>query len=269
LKTLEVVQEHEKPWIYLCAARDDDPPRQLCKFIHDNHIRVLNVAGPRASEEPEVGRFVTAILERLLNPALIYLVREGLMAQILKAQIEEEIRPQCIVRPFSDPKESLQNFASEELKADLLITGCYFGTMSGKELLLECKKLKPSLKVILFGFSVCPEMEQSFESEPMPPAYATEVQTVMNALNDMELSCMFHSPTLLGAPTFLSACSRVARARSHPPGRHECRRSAKNRDRCVGFLFKGLVFRPLPSAVGLRSSLARLDCSGLPGSSVA
>lgn len=59
LRTLKVVQKHEKPWIYLCAARNDDPPKQLWKFIQDNHIQVLNVAGPRASKEPEVGRFVS------------------------------------------------------------------------------------------------------------------------------------------------------------------------------------------------------------------
>jgi hypothetical protein len=53
LETLQVVQEHEKSWIHLCAARNDDPPRQLWNFMHDNHIWVLNVAGPRASEEPE------------------------------------------------------------------------------------------------------------------------------------------------------------------------------------------------------------------------
>jgi hypothetical protein len=172
LQTLNFAQREEKPWRILSATANDYAPERLCRFIEDNHIQVLNVAGPRASEEPEVGRFVTATLHRLINPAFIYVVQQGIMAEALKMSLEEEIKPKCIVRAFCDPKEALQSFASEKCKPDLLITGWLFETMGRKELLQECKKLKPSLKVILFAFSIRPEMEKWFESQhSRPDAY--------------------------------------------------------------------------------------------------
>jgi hypothetical protein len=39
------------------------PERELLKSIRDNRITVPNVAGPRASEEPEVGAFVRVVLD--------------------------------------------------------------------------------------------------------------------------------------------------------------------------------------------------------------
>ena len=65
LETLRFARKHKKPWIWLSAARDDDAPERLRQFVEDNQIRVLNVAGPRASEAPEVGQFVTATLRRV------------------------------------------------------------------------------------------------------------------------------------------------------------------------------------------------------------
>jgi hypothetical protein len=169
LKTLQVVQKHEKPWIYLSAAWSEDAPRRLLNFLEDNKIRVLNVAGPRASKEPEVGRFVTATLHRLFNPALIYVVQGSGLADHLKQMLELAIKPKCIVRPFSDPNEALKSFTTESCAPDLLITGWLFKTLSGKVLLQEFKKLKPGLKVILFAFSVRPEMEKRFKKEPWRP----------------------------------------------------------------------------------------------------
>jgi hypothetical protein len=41
------------------------PERDLLRFIHDNKINVLNVAGPRASEEPEVVAFVKEVFDKV------------------------------------------------------------------------------------------------------------------------------------------------------------------------------------------------------------
>jgi Circularly permutated YpsA SLOG family len=54
-KTVELAEKHGKPIIHI--ARDGGPalPEQaLLRFIQEHKIRVLNVAGPRASKEPEV-----------------------------------------------------------------------------------------------------------------------------------------------------------------------------------------------------------------------
>jgi len=38
----------------------------LAEFLKQNHVRTLNVAGPRASQAPGIGRFVVALLEAVL-----------------------------------------------------------------------------------------------------------------------------------------------------------------------------------------------------------
>src|ERR1035437_3213590 len=65
-KTIELAHKHHKPVIHI--SRDGGPasPEQaLLRFIQDYKIKVLNVAGPRSSKEPEVGAFVKEVLEEL------------------------------------------------------------------------------------------------------------------------------------------------------------------------------------------------------------
>ena len=55
LLTLNFAQREEKPWRILSATAIEDAPDRLWSFIEDNHIQVLNVAGPRASKERRWG----------------------------------------------------------------------------------------------------------------------------------------------------------------------------------------------------------------------
>ena len=67
-KTIELAHKHRKPVIHI--ARDGGsalPALALLRFIQDNKIKVLNVAGPRASEEPDVGAFVKDVLGKALD----------------------------------------------------------------------------------------------------------------------------------------------------------------------------------------------------------
>ena len=176
LATLNFAQQHEKPWIYLSAARDEDAPKRLWQFIEDNHIQVLNVAGPRASEQPEVGSFVTAVLHRLFNPALIYLVQQPGSEERLMAEIEQKISPPCRVRAFHAPEPALQYLVSESQKPNLLITAFLFRGMNGAELLHECKKLEPNLKVIVYAISPQILIERCLEHSPFrPDAYVSKM----------------------------------------------------------------------------------------------
>jgi hypothetical protein len=63
-KTAEIAQQLGKPWLHLSkdASRGDAGSR-LRRFLQEHHIRVLNVAGPRASTEPGIGEFVKAALD--------------------------------------------------------------------------------------------------------------------------------------------------------------------------------------------------------------
>jgi Circularly permutated YpsA SLOG family len=66
-KTLLLAHQYKKPVLHL--SRDggpDQPVLALRRFIEKHNIQVLNVAGPRASKEPDVGEFVKRILDRAL-----------------------------------------------------------------------------------------------------------------------------------------------------------------------------------------------------------
>jgi hypothetical protein len=66
-KTLEFAIKHQKPHLHLSAANKDNAASELKKWIQQNNIRVLNVAGPRASKEPEIAQFVISILDHAFN----------------------------------------------------------------------------------------------------------------------------------------------------------------------------------------------------------
>ena len=62
-KTVEFAKKHKKPCLHLQAGQADCE-RRLRSFVAGNAIAILNVAGPRASKEPDVAKFVTQTLER-------------------------------------------------------------------------------------------------------------------------------------------------------------------------------------------------------------
>jgi hypothetical protein len=54
--------KHKKPNLHLWAG-DKAAAEKLRAFVEEHRVKVLNVAGPRASKEPGVGEFVMKILE--------------------------------------------------------------------------------------------------------------------------------------------------------------------------------------------------------------
>jgi hypothetical protein len=65
LKTLQFAIKHRKPYLHLPASKAN-AASELKKWIQQNNIRVLNVAGPPASKEPEVGKFAAQVLDEAL-----------------------------------------------------------------------------------------------------------------------------------------------------------------------------------------------------------
>ena len=55
-----------KPCIHIAEANDEFPQETLREFVRENGAGVLNVAGPRASGELEIGVFVKAVRDGLL-----------------------------------------------------------------------------------------------------------------------------------------------------------------------------------------------------------
>ena len=67
LATAELASSLGKPCLHLSGLQDVlDNVRQLAVFLHRHEVRVLNVAGPRASGEPQVGAFIQSIFDKLL-----------------------------------------------------------------------------------------------------------------------------------------------------------------------------------------------------------
>jgi hypothetical protein len=65
-KTVELACKHKKPFLHLYAAQASKAPEQLRRFLflEFREIEVLNVAGPRASKEPNIARFVLLTLDQ-------------------------------------------------------------------------------------------------------------------------------------------------------------------------------------------------------------
>jgi hypothetical protein len=63
-QTDELAQRHRKPCLHLSRQRDGEAAaRKLRDFLARHDVKILNVAGPRQSQEPEVAEFTRKILE--------------------------------------------------------------------------------------------------------------------------------------------------------------------------------------------------------------
>ena len=67
--TLTCCREEDRPVLVVDAACDepDDALRRLRTFVEGHGVRVLNVAGPRASESARAGPYAASLLTRLLS----------------------------------------------------------------------------------------------------------------------------------------------------------------------------------------------------------
>ena len=63
--TAEFAIQMRKPWLHLSQESDGDAVEKLRQFVFQNRIKVLNVAGSRKSQEPQVGDFTIATLTEL------------------------------------------------------------------------------------------------------------------------------------------------------------------------------------------------------------
>ena len=67
-KTTQFARQQGKPCLHLAAQQTGiDHVAALRRFIRQHRIRVLNVAGPRKSQEPAVARFVARVMRAALN----------------------------------------------------------------------------------------------------------------------------------------------------------------------------------------------------------
>ncbi len=70
-ETAEFAKEIGKPLLHLASSLEvKEAARQLVTFLKEHGIAELNVAGPRASEEPDTGEFVQAVLSQAIKPVI-------------------------------------------------------------------------------------------------------------------------------------------------------------------------------------------------------
>lgn len=62
VKTVEFARKHNKPCLHIHSAQSD-AVKSLRSFVRNNRVKILNVAGPRASKEPKVSQFVIETLD--------------------------------------------------------------------------------------------------------------------------------------------------------------------------------------------------------------
>ena len=63
-KTVDLARKHGKPVLHISQAGGRVAAEMaLRRFVEENNIRALNVAGPRGSKEPSVAAFVNDLLE--------------------------------------------------------------------------------------------------------------------------------------------------------------------------------------------------------------
>jgi Circularly permutated YpsA SLOG family len=67
-KTAAFAIKHKKPWLHIIERGNIMQPNSLLRFISDHRIKILNVAGPRASKEPQIAAFVKKVLEEAFFP---------------------------------------------------------------------------------------------------------------------------------------------------------------------------------------------------------
>jgi hypothetical protein len=69
--TAAVAERLGKPWLHLSSdlisATGADPAQTLLDFVAAHHVERLNVAGPRASQEPGIAAFVRQVLVAALD----------------------------------------------------------------------------------------------------------------------------------------------------------------------------------------------------------
>jgi Circularly permutated YpsA SLOG family len=66
-KTEAFTRQYRKPCLHISRESDSECAKEmLARFLVENKVEILNVAGPRHSEESEVAKFVSELLKRVL-----------------------------------------------------------------------------------------------------------------------------------------------------------------------------------------------------------
>lgn len=151
--TIDFARKYGKPWLHLAANRTrPDHAASLRSFIAMHSFKTLNVAGSRESEEPGIGRFVTATL----RGALAARIAPGRILRILVVDDDVDLREfykRLLERAFqvfeSANSEDALSIAKQR-RIDVVITDFVRpGKFDGLQFTRIMKKLHPTIPVLM------------------------------------------------------------------------------------------------------------------------
>ena len=67
-KTAFFAERHGKPFLHVHPGLSYNLALEVLRFVRDNNVKVLNIAGTRGSKEPHIGKFVKQVLEDAFYP---------------------------------------------------------------------------------------------------------------------------------------------------------------------------------------------------------
>jgi CheY-like chemotaxis protein len=111
---------------------------------------------------------------------LIYVVDDEPMLLELAAVILGPLGYQ--IKTFQDPETALKAYTSTNPKPPLIITDYAMHTMTGMDLIKECKRLNPAQKIILVSGTVG---EEEFRDMPVQPNYFLAKPYEIRELTDL------------------------------------------------------------------------------------
>lgn len=105
----------------------------------------------------------TAVSDRA-SKELVFIVDD----EVLLGQLADAILTDAgyRTRTFVDPRDVLKAVRDEGERPELLLTDYVMGTMTGLELIEECRKVHPSLRTILLSGTVSHDYLLKFSTKP-------------------------------------------------------------------------------------------------------
>ncbi len=152
MKTAQFAQQYGKPCLHLAAQRPGvDHAAVLRCFVQQHRLKVLNVAGPRGSEEPTIATFVTSTLRSALTGKMS--AKRTLCALVLDDDallrvMYEAVLPGFRVFGAETNQQALQ--LADQHRFDLAVTDyAHSGLGNGLQFIEEMKTAHPSVPVIM------------------------------------------------------------------------------------------------------------------------
>ena len=148
--TRKMVLKHKKKLVHidLKLQTSYDAAYEILSTIEFHHIKIINVAGPRASKDPAIYNDVFKILDMAYK---IHKVDQIRNLEKLPKTVDEAVRRLIVDLPLKD-KSTIAKMAEKDLMTLQFTLGSYIGSEFGvwtgnAELLYSCKRASGDVRI--------------------------------------------------------------------------------------------------------------------------